>query len=106
MVQMGKNNGINYIIDNFLKTNQLNYKGKKLLRENILREDACLVVIKALSSKYDNEYLNITGKNKVKIIKVMKLIAKIFNYKKLSFKNLEIEGHYVNEPKIFHSKKR
>ena len=35
----------------------------------------------------------------------MKLIAKIFNYKKLSFKNLEIEGHYVNEPKIFHPRK-
>tara|TARA_B100000941_G_C28505792_1_gene557222 strand:- start:889 stop:1761 length:873 start_codon:yes stop_codon:yes gene_type:complete len=103
----GKNNGINYIIDNFLKTNQLNYKGKKIAaRKYIHVEDACLACIKALSSKYDNEYLNITGKNKVKMIKVMKLIAKIFNYKKkLSFKNLEIEGHYVNEPKIFHPRK-
>ena len=36
----------------------------------------------------------------------MKLIAKIFNYKKkLSFKNLEIEGHYVNEPKFFTQEK-
>ena len=32
----GKNNGINYIIDNFLKTNQLNYKGKKIAARNIL----------------------------------------------------------------------
>ena len=46
----GKNNGINYIIDNFLKTNQLNYKGKKIAaRKYIHVEDACLACIKALS---------------------------------------------------------
>ena len=36
----------------------------------------------------------------------MKLIANIFNYKKrFIFNNLEIEGHYVKEPKTFKPRK-
>ncbi len=99
----GKNNGINYIIDSFLKTRLLSYKGKKnAARKYIHVEDACLACIKSINRKYDNEYLTITGKNKVKVFSVMKHIAKVFNYKKkLRFFNLEIEGHYVNSPRSF-----
>ena len=36
----------------------------------------------------------------------MKQIAKLLEYKKdINFKNLEIEGHYVNEPKVFKPRK-
>ena len=36
----------------------------------------------------------------------MKHMAKLFKYKKnLKFKNLEIEGHYVNEPRVFKPRK-
>ena len=103
----GKNNGINYIIDNYLKNNSLSYKGKKsAARKYIHVKDACLACIKSINKKYDNEYLNITGKKKIKVINLMKHIAKIFNYKvnNIEFKNKEIEGHYVNEPKIFKSR--
>lgn len=103
----GKNNGINFIIDNFLKTNHLIYKGKKnASRKYIHVEDACYACIKSVSKKYDNKYLNITGRKKVKVLSVMKLIANIFNYKKrFIFNNLEIEGHYVKEPKTFKPRK-
>ena len=36
----------------------------------------------------------------------MKYISELFNYKKsIEFKNLEIEGHYVNEPRVFRPRK-
>ena len=103
----GKNNGINYIIDNYLKKNILSYKGKKnAARKYIHVEDACLACIKSISRSYDNKYLNITGKKKIKVLIVMKHMAKLFKYKKnLKFKNLEIEGHYVNEPRVFKPRK-
>ena len=103
----GKNNGINYMIDNFLKTRLLSYKGKKnAARKYIHVEDACLACIKSMNKKYDNEYLNITGRKKVKVFNVMEHIADIFDYKsKIRFNNLEIEGHYVNTPKIFNPRK-
>ena len=80
----GKNNGINYIIDNYLKKNILSYKGKKnAARKYIHVEDACLACIKSISRSYDNKYLNITGKKKIKVLIVMKHMAKLFKYKKL-----------------------
>lgn len=103
----GKNNGINYIIDNYLKKNILSYKGKKnAARKYIHVEDACLACIKSISRIYDNKYLNITGRKKIKVLYVMEQIAKLLEYKKdINFKNLEIEGHYVNEPKVFKPRK-
>ena len=99
----GKNNGINFIIDTFLKKNVLNYNGKRnAARKYVHVEDACLACMQTLDKAYDNKYLNITGKKKIKVISLMKYISKLFEYKRnIIFKNLEIEGHYVNEPRIF-----
>ena len=103
----GKNNGINVIIDTYLKKNILSYKGKRnAARKYIHVEDACLACIKTINKAYDNKYLNITGKKKIKVSNLMEYISKLFKYKKgIKFKNLEVEGHYVNEPRVFRPRK-
>ncbi len=102
-INAGKNNGINVIIDTYLKKNILTYNGKRnAARKYIHVEDACLACVKTISKAYDNKYLNITGKKKIKVSNLLEYISKLFKYKKsVKFNNLEIEGHYVNEPRVF-----
>ncbi len=99
----GPSNGINKIIQQYKKEKILMYKGKKnSTRRYIHVNDACKVCQKSLSSKYDNKYLIVTGRKKIKITDVMKYLSQIYNYKKkIHYQNLEIEGHYTKEPKKF-----
>lgn len=99
----GKNNGINSIIDNYIRKKFLMYSGKKTAaRRYIHVEDACKACMQSINVKYDNKYLIITGQKKIKITKVMKYLSDLLNSnKKVRYKNLEIEGHYSNEPKPF-----
>ena len=99
----GKSNGINFIIDNYIKNKTLVYEGtKNSARRYIHVNDACELCLKSIGTKLDNKYINVTGRKKIKVYILMKQIAKLLNYKKkIIFKNLEIEGHYVNEPKKF-----
>ncbi len=103
----GKNNGINSIIDNFFRRKFLVYNGKKTAaRRYIHVEDACRACLQSINMKYDNKYLIITGQKKIKITKVMAYLSKLLNSnKKVKYKNLEIEGHYSNEPKPFKPRK-
>ena len=79
------------------------YSGKKTAsRRYIHVEDACKACMQSINVKYDNKYLIITGQKKIKITKVMKYLSDLLNSnKKVRYKNLEIEGHYSNEPKPF-----
>ena len=62
--------------------------------------------MKSIKKKYDNKYLVVTGRKKIQIVKVMRYLADIFEYnKKIKYKNLEIEGHYSQEPKPFSPRK-
>tara|TARA_A100001011_G_C14312443_1_gene846279 strand:- start:996 stop:1877 length:882 start_codon:yes stop_codon:yes gene_type:complete len=99
-----RSNGINIIIDYALKNESLLYKGsKKAARKYIHVLDACRACAKAISKKYDNKYLNITGKNKIKITKLLNIMSDITNIskKKIFYKNFPNEGHYISEPKKF-----
>ena len=103
----GDNNGINLIIDKFLIKKTLTYNGKKSsARRYIHIDDACEACLKSIKKKYDNKYLVVTGRKKIQIVKVMRYLADIFEYnKKIKYKNLEIEGHYSQEPKPFSPRK-
>lgn len=103
----GKNNGINSIIDNYIRKKFLMYSGKKTAaRRYIHVEDACRACMQSINMKYDNKYLIITGQKKIKITKVMMYLSNLLNSnKKVKYKNLEIEGHYSNEPKPFKPRK-
>jgi len=99
-----KSNGINIIIDHALKKESLLYKGsKKAARKYIHVLDACKACALSINRKYDNKYLNITGKNKIKIAKLLKIISKIakISKKKIFYENYPNEGHYISEPRKF-----
>ena len=99
-----KNNGVNKIIDEALKNNTLSYKGSILAaRRYVHVTDATRACLKSISRKYDNKYLNITGKKQIKIKFLMKLLAKIIKIKNsdIKYHNLKMEGHYINTPKKF-----
>ena len=99
-----KSNGINIIIDHALKKKSLLYKGsKKAARKYIHVLDACRACALCIGKKYDNKYLNITGRNKIKITRLLKIMSEItkISKKKIFYKNYLNEGHYISEPRKF-----
>ena len=100
----GYSNGINTIIDNAIKNNLLKYKGSKnASRKYIHINDACRACLEVLKNKYNNEYLNITGKKTIKIINLLKILSNItkISQKKIKFEGKQNEGHYITNPKKF-----
>ena len=99
-----KTNGINVIIDHALKKETLLYKGsKKAARKYIHVHDACRACAQSMGRKYDNKYLNITGKTKIQITKLLNIMSEItkISKKKIFYKNFPNEGHYISEPRKF-----
>lgn len=94
-----KNNGINTIIKNISKKNELRYSGsKKASRRYIHVKDASKVCVQILNKKYENTCINITGKKKITINKMFKKISKIFGIKKIKYLNVKNSGHYDSKP--------
>ena len=94
-------NGVNNLIDHAIKKNFLYYKGSmKAARKYIHVKDAAVLCLKALQNKYKNKYINITGRKKIKVKNLMKILSKLLNisYKRIKFSNKKNEGHYVFEP--------
>ena len=94
-------NGVNNLIDNAIKKNFLRYKGSiRAARKYIHVEDAAEACLKAMQKKYKNQYINITGKNKIKVIDLIKILSKLMNIsqKNIKFLNKRNEDHYVSEP--------
>jgi len=100
------NNGLYKIIYDFFKTKQLSYFGtKKTLRKYIYVKDAAKVCVDALSNKYNNSIIEITGKKNISLFKVLKILANILNTNtKLVFKNLDNPNHYEKTPYTFKPK--
>ena len=94
-------NGVNNLIDNAIKKNSLRYQGSiRAARKYVHVEDAAEACLKAMQKKYKNQYINITGKNKIKVIDLIKILSKLMNIsqKNIKFLNKRNEGHYVSEP--------
>ena len=93
-------NGITNIIYNCLKSGELRYSGTiKAVRNFIHAKDAAKLTIKALSQRYSNASVLITGGTKVKIKDLMNYLKKKLGIqKKLVYSNRTELGHYNTNP--------
>ena len=100
-------NSIDKILNKALKNKKIIYSGNvKSTREYIHVKDAVKATVKILKKKFMNEYINITGRRKIPVVKALNIIRKELNLKtKIIYENKKIEGHYINTPDNFKIKK-
>ena len=75
------------------------------VRNYIFIEDAMEICANLVKAEFRNQHLNLFGKKKVKVKKVLKLVKNIFNAKELLFKNKNYEYHYKVNPYTLKIKK-
>tara|TARA_A100001011_G_C14311105_1_gene845652 strand:- start:865 stop:1740 length:876 start_codon:yes stop_codon:yes gene_type:complete len=100
----GTRSGSLNTIHNFILQGLLN---KKIIRKGLGNEirsyinvkDATKITLKVLNKKFTNKYINIIGKNKLKVKEVINLIKNKLNLKKIIFKkNEKLQYHYNKSP--------
>ena len=78
----------------------------KEVRNYINAKDASKIVLELLKKKYENNYFNIYGKNKITIKKLIKMIGRLTKVKKLKFsKKTHDKNHYQKNPYTYKIKK-
>ena len=95
-----KNNGIQRILNYLVKKRALVYRGQRQAsRKYINVEDAAICCVKTINRKFNNKYLNITGKKKIKMIDLLNKLSKDFKVKrKIKFLNEKNTSHYNVAP--------
>ena len=95
-----ENNGIQRIISNLVYKKKLVYRGeKKAARKYINVKDAARACVQILNKRYENKYLNITGKKVIKIHSLLKNLARNYTVKnKIKFLNEKNTSHYNIQP--------
>jgi len=93
-------NGVTSIIKRAIKTGILSYLGSKnSVREYIHVKDAAKASADILKKKFRNQYIILTGKEKIKVYDFLKILAKILKIKKkIKFLNKKLLGHYIISP--------
>jgi len=106
-LRANKENSINNIINTALRKKRVIYAGrKKNIREYINVKDAAKIALKAMSKKYRNRYIKVSGRNKVPVSKALKIIKKEFGFSsRILYKNKKDVGHYTVSPNNFKIKK-
>ena len=102
-----KKNNLTKIISNALKKNILKYTGgtSYAVRRYINVKDAAKASYEILNNKFKNKNVLITGRRKVKITKIMKLLSKMLNIKsKPQYKKITKYGHYNITPYTYKKK--
>jgi len=99
-----KENGLFRVMSEAIFTKSISYNGSRGIKRRFIDiQDVVIGMENAISRKYDNIILKLTGKKNLKITKVLNYIAKICSIKKkvvfTSRKNYP--GHYITYPKIF-----
>ena len=97
-------NGINVIINSGIRKRKLIYSGTRNAARNYIHvKDAINLCTKVVKKKYENKYLIITGKKRIKVKKLMRIVADFLKIpkNKIKFLNGKHVGHYVNEPTLF-----
>ena len=94
------NNGLKKIVYKAIKEKKLEYSGSKNAQRRFLHvSDAVNACIKAISKKYNNQNLLITGNKITKLTTVMKIVKRLFKIKsKIKFLNKKGIGHYDKSP--------
>lgn len=106
-LRANKENSINKIIDTAFRKKKVIYEGnKKNIREYINVKDAAKMAIKTMNKKYANKYIQISGRNKSPVTKVLQIIKKELNCNsKILFKNKKDISHYIKSPENMKIKK-
>ena len=93
-------NGLYKIVYDALKKKKAIYRGtKKAVRSYIHVKDAAKISVDILNRKYLNQNIMVTGKESVKIEKLLLNVSKILNIKsKPKFLNQTQKGHYDVSP--------
>ena len=97
----GKKNNLTKIISDALKKNILKYTGgtSGAVRRYINVKDAAQASYEILNKKFRNKNVLITGKQKIKITRIMKLLSKILKIKvKPKYEKIIKYGHYDVSP--------
>ncbi len=97
-------NGLQKLINSAKRKKKIIYTGTRgSERRYIHVEDAVNMCVKSLKKKFDNKYLTLTGKYKIRITSVIKLIQNQFKIKDkdINYLNIKNNIHYVNEPKQY-----
>lgn len=95
-----KSNTIYNLIYQGIKNNEISRIGSgEEIRNYINVIDASKLTYKILSNKFNNKYVNIIGKKKLKVKNVIKTILKKIDIEKVKyFKNIKSKYHYLNNP--------
>lgn len=97
-------NGVKSIIKNAILKRKIVYEGnKKAARRYIHVKDASEACVKIMEKKFENKYINITGKTTYKVKTFLNEISKVLNIKKnkIIFLNKVGNGHYILKPTNF-----
>ncbi len=93
-------NGVTSIINKAIADRELTYTGgKETLREYIHVLDAAKASVDILKDEFKNQHVIITGKKKIKVYDLLKMLAEILKIsKKVKFLNKKSIGHYTVSP--------
>ena len=93
-------NGVTSIINRAINTGELNYLGSKnSVREYIHIKDAAKASADILKEKFKNKHIILTGKKRIKVYDLLKILAKILKISKnIKFLDQKLLGHYTISP--------
>ena len=93
-------NGVTSIINRAINTGELNYLGSKnSVREYIHIKDAAKASADILKEKFKNKHIILTGKKRIKVYDLLKILAKILKISKnIKFLDQKLLGHYTVSP--------
>jgi len=94
------NNGLRRIVADALATGVVRYAGSPdSVREYIHVEDAARASVMALQSRFRNQRVVLTGREAVRVVDLLEMIAEILDIDEdVEFVDEEVEGHYVRTP--------
>tara|TARA_B100000029_G_C17539990_1_gene946311 strand:- start:78 stop:938 length:861 start_codon:yes stop_codon:yes gene_type:complete len=100
-------NGVRRVIESGKHSKLIKYFGDpKSVRKYIYVKDAAKACAKILKKKHENKHLIITGKKTVPIKKLLKMVNKMYGYKKeIKFYKKRLPGHYIKNPFTYRFKK-
>lgn len=101
------NNGVKKILTHALKKKEVRYYGSRnTMRNYISVQNAAKLTVKCIQKKYENKHVEITGRSKIKIYKLLKIVKNELNISKpIIFDKKPHLGHYINEPNTYKFKK-
>ena len=96
-------NGLKKIVNYAIENKLVKYDGpKNTVREYINVKDAAKLSTVCLKKKYENQYLVITGRKKIKISRLLKILKNFFKINApIIYGKIKLPGHYVNTPHTY-----